>query len=180
MEKFNEARSDFRPVHDTDLRRWGLFKAAEYEGLIFKGSKKWLASLKTRNGISSRKIQKLVSKRSVRDIDQITATAVSFRQQMKSLMPNFLASNILNTDQTGFTYEITSTRTLSWKGERKTLGTANSPTNKATHSYTVQYVIAYDGTIFDKVFICLQARIFTIITIRFTLNKKYTPNTYFL
>ncbi|OXA48191.1 Tigger transposable element-derived protein 6 [Folsomia candida] len=156
-------------IYDIDLRRWGLLTAAEYEGLVFKGSKKWLASLKTRNGISSRRIQKLVSKRAVRDMDQITATAALFRQQMKSLIPKFLPSNILNTDQTGFNYEMTSTRTLSWKGERKTLGSANSPTNKVTHSYTVQYVIAYDGTIFDKV---VEQSIFPAVNVHTTASKS--------
>lgn len=66
--------------------------------------------------------------------------------------------NIWNTDQTGFKYEVLSTRSLTWKGERTTIGTAFSPKNKVTHSYTVQYIIAYDGSILPQVYVCLQVR----------------------
>lgn len=139
-----------------DIRRWALIKAKEYTGFKFKACDTWVGIIKRRNRISSRKIQKLVKRSSVKDLDQILAQSSRFQQYINSMIPSFEPNNIWNTDQTGFKYEILPNRTLTWKGERKSLATAYSPKNKVTHSYTVQYIIAYDGSILPQVYICLQ------------------------
>lgn len=63
---------------------------------------------------------------------------------------------IWNEDQLGFSYELINIRTLSHKGERRITLTSTSPKNKATHSYTAQYMISMSGKIVGKPFICLQ------------------------
>ncbi|OXA46117.1 Tigger transposable element-derived protein 6 [Folsomia candida] len=154
--QFRLCREQFLPVHDMDLKKWAIVKASEFPGFVFKASHSWLNVFKRRNKIVSRKIQKLVSFREVKDIEQIRNDAEYFRNQIVPMLQNFSPDQIFNTDQTGFRYEMTSTRTLSKKGERYTFGSCMSPKNKYTHSYTVQYVISYAGEILDPLFICLQ------------------------
>lgn len=158
ISQFRDARDKFLSVHTIDIRRWALIKAREYPGLKFKACDSWIGVLKRRNRISSRKIQKFVKRSSVKDMDKILEDAAKFRQEVNAMIPLYEPGNIWNTDQTGFKYEIVSNRTLTSKGERKTLGTSYSPKNKATHSYTVQYVVSYDGSIIPQVYVCLQVR----------------------
>jgi len=122
----------------------------------FKASFVWINNYKLRNGIVSRKIQKIVSVKELDNQPQLEEKAGTFKQIMKNLRNTFPSSLIWNTDQIGFAYEIVDGRTLSWKGEHCTFGCGFSPKNKATHSYTVQYIISQDGDIVGDVFICLQ------------------------
>ena len=62
----------------------------------------------------------------------------------------------VNMDQIGFNYELVSSRTLTYRGEKTVFGYAQSPTNKVTHSYTVQYFINAAGGVVGKVCLCLQ------------------------
>ena len=62
---------------------------------------------------------------------------------------------IWNYDQTGFNYEITNKRTLSFKGERDTRVKVGS-TAKTTHSYTSQQMITRDGRTVGKLLPCLR------------------------
>jgi hypothetical protein len=59
-DKFEEARNRVLPVHDRDLKRWALQKAAEDSVLNFQASEHWLRVFKHRHRICSRKITKLV------------------------------------------------------------------------------------------------------------------------
>jgi hypothetical protein len=38
MERFCEARDDFRIVQTNDIKQWGLLKASEYPNFQFKAS----------------------------------------------------------------------------------------------------------------------------------------------
>lgn len=67
-------------------------------------------------------------------MQDILSNTIKFRDEIKQIIPAYEPSNIWNTDQTGFKYEMVPSRTLTWKGERSTFGTAFSPKNKATHS----------------------------------------------
>jgi len=112
-------------------------KSREFPGFRFSGSKKWILNFKARHGIVSRKIQKLVSFRELRNANEIEESVVNFRSEVNQLIPKYDARCVINTDQTGFKYEVHSNRTLSYKGERCTVGALHSPNNKASHSYTV-------------------------------------------
>ena len=54
------------------------------------------------------------------------------------------ASEVINTDQNGIQLELHSTRTLSHKRDKVTIGSVRS-INAKTHSFTVQPTIALDG-----------------------------------
>lgn len=144
-----------------------MHKAIEFPGLNFIASESWLLCLKKRNGISSRKVQKFVSFRSIRDREEILANAENYRAEMLPIIEEYDPKKVWNTDQTGFKYEILSTQSLSHKGEEMTLGASHSPKNKATHSYTVQYIISLAGEIVGDAFICLQVNIFYLIPSKF-------------
>lgn len=57
--------------------------------------------------------------------------------------------------QSGFQYELTADRTLSWRGERDIIAYVDQE-NAATHSYTIQPIITRDGKLLGKLLICLQ------------------------
>jgi len=122
----------------------------------FKASVKWIDNFKARNGIVSRKVQKIVSCKDIERSTILEDKANSFRKTMQDFTSVFPTSHIWNTDQVGFCYELIDGRTLSWKGEHRTFGCGFSPKNKATHSYTVQYIISMDGSIVGNAFVCLQ------------------------
>jgi len=82
---------------------------------------------------------------------------MNFRSEINEIIPNYDPQNVINTDQTGFKYEVYSNRTLSHYKERCTVAALNSPSNKASHSYTVQYIISLSGEIIGDAFVCLQA-----------------------
>ena len=66
-------------------------------------------------------------------------------------MPN----EILNTDQVGIEKELHSTRTLSFQGEKRTLGSVASK-NATMHSYTIQPTINLGGQLVGLMYLCLQ------------------------
>lgn len=156
--QFKAARDPFKTIHDFNIRKWALQAASKFQGpnFQFRASRYWVENFKKRHGITSRKIQKLVSKRDVEDMDKKQQLVDKFREDFKKCAPQFSPSHIFNTDQVGTNYEVSDGRTLSWKGEKKTWGFALSPKNKATHSYTVQPVISMDGRLVGKLFVCLQ------------------------
>lgn len=149
---------EHKPVHDTDLQKWALSKATEFTNFrqTFTASKKWLATFKGAHQIKSRKITKLVKKRDSVSQEKLLKRAEDFRKVIQDLETSYEPSEIWNTDQIGFQYEYISKRTLSFRGEKYTFGSAFSPKNKLTHSYTVQYIINANGDIVGDVFVCLQ------------------------
>lgn len=157
-ERFTEARRSLLTVRDGHLRGWALQAAQTFMDptFTFTASQSWINAFKIRHSISSRKITRVVSHSEIRSPDFILQKAKSFQAAVKKSSQSFKPENVLNTDQTGFTYEILSGRTLSHKGEKITLGASKSPKNLATHSYTIQYVINLAGEIVGDVFMCLQ------------------------
>jgi len=156
--RFQEERSLFNTVHDADLKAFAIQKSLEYPNFKFVASHCWINQFKMKHKISSRKVVKLVKKRTVQDETLVRQSAINFQNQMKIEMKNYSPDCIWNTDQTAFQYELVSTRTLSNKGEKTTMASAVSPKNKVTHSYTVQYIISQEGEIVGDCFVCLQVR----------------------
>ena len=154
-DKFEEARENVLSVHDHDLKRWALQKAAEDSVLDFKASKHWLDTFKHRHKICSRKITKIVTRHQIADSDAINASADSFVAKVKREMSHYTPEEILNTDQAGIELEMHSTRTLSHKGEDVTIARVRSK-NATTHSYTIQPIITLAGQLLGPVFICLK------------------------
>ena len=154
-DKFEEARGNVLSVHDHDLKRWALQKAAEDSVLDFKASKHWLDTFKHRHKICSRKITKIVTRHQMADSSAINASADSSVAKVKREMSHYTPEEALNTAQAGIELEMYSTRTLSHKGENLTIARVRSK-NATTHSYTIQPIITLVGQLLDPVFICLK------------------------
>ena len=106
--------------------------------------------------MTSRKIQKVLSKREIIEEVKLTESCEEYRLTMRAEMENFPAKHIWSTDQTGVQYEMMSGRTLSFRSERMTFGFGFSPKNSATHSYTIQPIISLAGQIVGDFYVCLQ------------------------
>lgn len=152
---FEEARDKVLPVHDRDLQRWALRKAAEDSSLIFEASEHWLRVFKHRHRICSRKITKVVTRHHAEDTDAIIESADSFVRDVKQQMQNYAPEEILNTDQVGLELELHSSRTLSYEGEKVTMARVRSK-NATTHSYTIQPTISAAGKLVGPLFLCLK------------------------
>ncbi len=118
LENFKQARDANLPVHETDIRRWSLTQAA-VEGIDnFLASDKWLSNFKRRNNIRSRKVTKFVAKHEVFHKQEIHQAGEEFVSEVKKILPQYKLEYIFNIDQSGFHYEFTSNRTLSFRNER--------------------------------------------------------------
>jgi hypothetical protein len=154
-QKLFEAREQYLPVHDIDLRRWAVNISREVGFNDFQASEFWIHNFKTRHNICSRKITNIITKREILNADEILKSEEDFIKLFKKLSPKYKESRILNTDQVGIEKEQYSRRTLSYKGERKTFGVVKSK-NATTHSYTVQPTISLDGRLVGPMYLCLQ------------------------
>ena len=154
-EKLCEAREQYLPVHDIDLQRWALKKSRELGFNDFHASEFWIRNFKNKHNICSRKVTNIITKREILNADEILKSEEDFLKLFKKLSPKYKGSSILNTDQVGIEKEQHSTRTLSYKGERKTFGVVKSK-NATTHSYTVQPTISLDGKLVGPMYLCLQ------------------------
>lgn len=157
---FQEARAINKIIRSNHIKRWGIQKYLTFpdESFKFNASNKWVDKFKKRHKISSRKVVRLVSRKEMTESDSIIQAAKEFQHEIKELQQFYKPELILNTDQTAFQYELIPKRTLTNKGERIVQGFAESPTNSATHTYTVQYTIAASGQMVGDVFLCLQEK----------------------
>jgi hypothetical protein len=96
-----------------------------------------------------------MTKRHAEGKEMITTSADQFVAGVRKRLPQYEASEVINTDQTGIQLELHSTRTLSHKGEKVTIGSVRS-INATTHSYTVQPTIALDGHLLSPLYLCLK------------------------
>ncbi len=154
LDEFKNAMQKKLPVHDNDIRRWAISKARTLEFNSFTASKFWLWKFKSTNRIRSRKINKFVTSNYLQEDDHIIGVAKLFVDSSK-VLPNYQSSHIFNTDQSGFNYELHSTRTLSFIGEKSVESTVRS-VHATTHSYTIQPTITLEGKLLSPLFICLQ------------------------
>jgi hypothetical protein len=96
-----------------------------------------------------------VTKRHVEDEETITASAEQFVADVRRRLPQYNERDVINTDQSGIQLEFHSTRTLSHKGEKVTIGSVRS-VNATTHSYTAQPSITLDGHLLSPLYVCLK------------------------
>lgn len=123
-QKFVAARETFKILRSSHLRSFAMQKYAEISNPKpnFMASSMWLKTLKRKYKIASRKINRLVSKREVKSEEEIMEAASNFQKEIQTLAPNFDPTHIFNTDQSGFSYEITSERTLTRRGKKIVFG----------------------------------------------------------
>ncbi|CAF3411410.1 unnamed protein product [Rotaria sp. Silwood2] len=153
--KFEQARQSYLPVHDLDLRRWGLEKAKQELLHDFVASEKWLFNFKIQHNICSRKVTKVVTTKQVTNKEEVQHSADEFVSSVRDLVPKYDPDYVINTDQSGIQLEFHSTRTLSYKGETTTALTVRSK-NAITHSFTVQPCVSLSGKLVGPLFLGLK------------------------
>lgn len=153
--EFELARAAGHSVHDFMFRRWGRDAADTLNETSFLASDSWVLNFKQRHNLGSRKTTKLLSRPQVRKEFDIEESRLRFLELFAAQSSYFRHRDIYNSDQTGFSYEHDSPRTISNQGERNTVVVVENK-NKVSHSYTVQPTISRDGRLIGKLLICLQ------------------------
>jgi hypothetical protein len=158
FENFVNARNLHFPVNDVDLTKWAIIKARKLNFNDFLASTTRVVKFNNDFKIFSRKVTKLISQQ--QDITQLKTNPEipqNFLQTVKNYInENHISqANVINTDQSGFNYELHSPRTLSIVNEKSTFLCVNS-LHSTTHSYTIQPIVSMAGQLFSKFLICLQ------------------------
>ncbi|XP_076288088.1 uncharacterized protein LOC143212802 [Lasioglossum baleicum] len=155
LQKFIVARNNKMSVHDIDLRRWATNENLSINLAEFQASSFWLWKFKENYNIVSRKTTKHVTRHHSNHLTDLIAAAEDFVCHVKGYFENYGASNIFNSDQSGFQLELHSGRTLSHKGEKET-GALVQSISSTTHSYTIQPTISADGQLLSTLYIVLK------------------------
>lgn len=100
-DRFVETRQQYQQVTTRNLQQWALAAAAQFIDFNFKASDRWVTAFKQKHKISQRKITKLVSKKEAASMEEILASAETFRRQTCRLIPQYHEDYVINTDQTG-------------------------------------------------------------------------------
>lgn len=151
------ARERYLPLRGYMLRDWAMQRAREIGMNEFRASKGWLHNFQNKYNIVSRKITKNIPRSERNQESAIAASEERFHHDYDALRQNFYQRLIWNFDQTGFNYEPSTSRTLSYEGERDTYVDADSK-NKQTHSYTTIPMISRAGKTIGKLAICLKEK----------------------
>lgn len=169
IEKFNETRAAGLTVHDDQLKEWALNLQRERNGpRYFRASDHWVHKLKRNNMIGGRKITKYVTQRELLKEHERLEKIENFRSTFRGINYYFPRRLILNTDQSGYNYELVDQRTLERVGTRDVLAVVGSA-SKISHSYTIQPLVTRDGRLVGKLFIIFKE---TDGTFPVTLEKK--------
>lgn len=125
------------------LRQWAMAAANQMqsETFSFKASKHWTDNFKSTHRISQRHVTKFVSNKEVQSFQELLDIAKVFQVQTSTIIPEFHPDFVINTDQSGCEYRISSKRTLSFKGEKVTEIAVKQL--HLTHSYTIQYGLTF-------------------------------------
>lgn len=155
MAKFNLARESLKPVTYHDLRLWAVQMAKDIGMNNFTASRSWIDRFKHKHGIRQRKTSRFISLKEVHSREKIEESAALFKIQLSAITNLFNPKYVINTDQTGCEFQIMTNRTYSHQGEKSTLVSTKNP-SKISHSYTAQYTVTLDGTLLQRVFLCMQ------------------------
>lgn len=144
-------------VHDVDLRRWALQAQKEmgFKDVRFKASDWWLWKFKKAHRITSRKINKFVTRKTIEEGADLKRDADNFVNKIKPFIEQYGLQNIYNSDQSGFQLEIHSGRTLAVEGSKQVECLVQS-VSSTTHSYTIQPTISAEGKLLSPLFIVLK------------------------
>ena len=155
FDKFKAAREIGAIVHDNDIRRWGVMKARDIQ-LDFKASRTWVDNLKSKFRISSRKVTCFVNNEK-QDPEEILQEATIFVTEVNDYIQqaNLSPMQIINADESGLTLELEPKRTLSFIGEKQTVGKIISK-NAVTHSISVMPMIAMAEKVLGKMLVILK------------------------
>lgn len=155
LERVVDARRRGHVVRGWMIQQWAVEHARSLGNMNFRASLSWLNLFKKRDKIVSRKINKVTSRAKEANAEKIESSKFAFLDYFERQRIRFHDRLIFNFDQSGFEYEMSAERTLSWQGERDTMALADQA-NKATHSYTIQPTVSRDGRMLGKLLICMQ------------------------
>lgn len=153
--KVEDALNNKLPVHDYMIRNWGLERADQIGASRFTGSHTWVLKFKKRHDYVGRKVTGYESRAEAAQQDDIAASKLRFVEAFRLVRNQFPFNRIVNVDQSDFKYEKSNLRVIARKGDRDVVIRVDSK-NKNTHSYTLQPMIARDGTLAGKLLICLH------------------------
>lgn len=105
----------------------------------------------------SRKVTKVLAKKDATPAaqQQVEQTIIQFRNDFREATNGIDLAKIFNTDQSGFSPEHLSGRTLEIRGTKKVFSTIRS-SHSASHQYTVQFMISAAGELVKPLFIILR------------------------
>ena len=138
-EKFLDSRKSGISIHYWHLISWAKEACKLYKLVNFKISSHFLNNFKKKNKITSRKITKFIPRKDFGNDAIIRDISNSFLKDVNEYIKvnKLKDSEVFNTDQSRFEYEMVAKRTLSNKGEKDTHSIIQTM-NATTHSYTVQ------------------------------------------
>ncbi|XP_015119541.1 uncharacterized protein LOC107042852 [Diachasma alloeum] len=130
-------------VHDIDLRMWAVQaqKEIEFGDVRFTALPWWLHHFKKAHRITSRKINKFITRKTLENREASQKQSEEFLQKVQSYFPTYGPENIYNSDQSCFQLEIHSGRTLTEEDNKQVARTIQSIPS-TTHSYTIQPTIS--------------------------------------
>jgi Tc5 transposase C-terminal domain/DDE superfamily endonuclease len=155
LQKFKLSKVNRVIIHDVNLRIWAVTKARELGLVHFKASHGWILKFKAANKIVSRKITRFITKLSAEQDTQLHELAEQFVQATIPYVNNNGPETVYNTDQSGFSLELHSGRTLDIQGVRAVEAVVQSK-SAMTHSYTIQPVISASGKLLSPLFLVLK------------------------
>jgi len=159
LDNFKSAIETGLIIHDRDIRRWALQAQKEVgsEDIRFKASENWLQKFKKAHRITSRKINKFITRKTLASESDLQAKADEFINEIKSYISKLGVQNLYNSDQSGFQLEMHSGRTLAVEGEKQVQCIVQS-VSSTTHSYTIQPLISASGKLLSPLFIVLKEK----------------------
>lgn len=114
-----QARLEGIPVHDQTIQRWALYHVKLIRFIDFTASLQWVNKFKKSFGFLSRKICLFTFIKKQHEAEKNMNNGVEFHLDfIDNIYSKFDASEIFNTDQSGFNYTPLSNRTLSLTGEK--------------------------------------------------------------
>jgi len=142
-----------------NIRRWALNarNKLQLSADFFKASEKWIYNFKQRHRIVSRKINKFITQKTLRDANKLKIKANNFVEKIKTEMSLVGIEYVFNSDRSGFNLEMHTGRILSFKGQQR-IETLTQFTNSMTHSYTIQPLISASSSLLSPLLIILQEK----------------------
>uniref|UniRef100_A0A914PGT8 HTH CENPB-type domain-containing protein n=1 Tax=Panagrolaimus davidi TaxID=227884 RepID=A0A914PGT8_9BILA len=155
FQEFLRWKKEKQIVRDRFLVDAALEIADKLKFNTFTGSASWLLAFKRYYGIVGRKITQIVSVKNPHEEADIEKSAKEFVERVRITLDSerVPVSKIFNSDQIGFQLEMTSGRTLAFKGEKQVQAAVQSK-NATSHSLSVQPTISADGKFILPALVC--------------------------
>ena len=153
-EMFHGYRATELIVHDNTIRTWVRQKARELNMPLFAASHGWVQRFKSTYSIPSRRITRFVTHTHHSDFEVVENQAIELLFE-DNVRIQFDPGEVFNTDRSGFSNLVRTSRTLSYSRERNTVALVNALGSRA-HSYTIQPLLNMDGRLMGALYVNLR------------------------